>query len=319
MAITATSMRGTAYRVLEGDQDSTSCRLLQRFIIALIVLNGVAVILESNSAIHAQYRGLFAAFEIFSVIVFTIEYLGRVWASTEDSRYAHLPPWRAQLKYMCSPMALIDLLAIAPFYLSLFIPIDLRYLRFFRLLRLLKLSHYFDGLKIFTEVIRREASAISGALLTMLILIIVSACLMFTVETAARPGHFESIIEAIWWAVVTLTTVGYGDVTPITFGGKLLAIAIMLLGIGTMALPAGILAARFSEELQIRREYLKMQVAEALSDGVLDAGERQAIDALQEKLGVSKEVLERMLQGQQEAQSQHNFCPHCGERLRQAP
>ncbi|GAB5452979.1 MAG: ion transporter [Halioglobus sp.] len=315
MATAANSVRVTAYRFLEGDFDSQACRFVQRFIIALILLNGVAVILESNAAIHDSYRTLFYAFELFSVLIFTLEYLARVWCSTENSQYAGLPRWRAQLRYMCTPMALIDLLAIAPFYLSLFIPIDLRYLRFFRLLRLLKLSHYFDGLKIFSEVIRREASAISGALLTMLILIIVSACLMFTVETAAKPGHFDSIIEAIWWSVVTLTTVGYGDITPITFAGKLLAIAIMLLGIGTMALPAGILAARFSEELQIRREYLKIQVQDALRDGVLDADEQEALNTLQHKLGVSREVMDRLIQGYREVNASSNFCPHCGERL----
>ena len=138
---------------------------------------------------------------------------------------------------------------------------------------------------------------------------------MFTVETAAKPGHFDSILEAIWWSVVTLTTVGYGDITPITFGGKLLAIAIMLLGIGTMALPAGILAARFSEELQIRREYLREEVQEALSDGVLDVNERAAIDSLQQKLGVSRSVMERLIVEHQRAARRCSYCPSCGEKL----
>ncbi|NND66428.1 MAG: ion transporter [Halioglobus sp.] len=311
----ADSIRLSAFRFLEGDRESTRCRAFQSFIVALIVLNGVAVILESNQSIHGAYSRQFYAFEIFSVIIFTVEYLSRVWACTENDRFSGLPGWRARLSYIFSPMALIDLLAIAPFYLSLFIAIDLRYLRFFRLLRLLKLSHYFDGLKIFSEVIKGEASAISSALLTMLILIIVSACLMFSVEAAAQPDHFDSIIEAIWWAVVTLTTVGYGDITPITFAGKLLAIAIMLLGIGTMALPAGILAARFSEELQIRREYLRAEVAEMFSDGVLDADERAAIDSMQRKLGVSRSVLERLLAEHRQAAKRCNYCPNCGEKL----
>ena len=134
-------------------------------------------------------------------------------------------------------------------------------------MRLLKLSHYFSGLHVFGAVLKREAAAIAGALLTIIILIVVSACLMFSVENAVRPGHFESIAQAIWWAVVTLTTVGYGDVTPVTFAGKLLAIVIMLLGVGTMALPAGIMAARFTEELQYRREFMRSRVKDALSDG----------------------------------------------------
>jgi voltage-gated potassium channel len=304
------------YQLLEGDPEKgVASRVLRQFIVALIVFNGVAVILESNVALYAAYAPWFAGFEIFSVIVFTLEYLGRLWVAVEDEDRKHLSPWRARLNYACSPMALVDLLAIAPFYLALLIPIDLRYLRFFRLLRLLKLSHYFDGLEIFSAVLKREASSIAAALLTMLILIVVSACLMFSMENAAQPGHFESINEAIWWAVVTLTTVGYGDITPITFGGRLLAIAIMLLGIGTMALPAGILAARFSEELNSRREYLRREVADALRDGVLDEGEKATIARLKRELGLSDEVMDRLMAGQFRRREPYCYCPRCGEQL----
>lgn len=315
LAASTQSVRSRIYHILEGrGAGGESYLLIQRFIIALIVLNVVAVIAESNRDLYEAYSEFFHAFELFSVIIFSAEYLCRVWVACDQQRFAHMGAGRARLSYMLTPMALIDLFAIAPFYLSLFIPIDLRYLRFFRLLRLLKLSHYFDGLKIFSEVLSREASAIGGALLTMMILIIISACLMFTVENAAQPGHFESITEAIWWAVVTLTTVGYGDITPITFAGKLLAIAIMLMGIGTMALPAGILAARFSEELQLRREYMAQQVAEALSDGLLDSSERDALATLQKKLGLSTEVFDRLVKTQQ-LRAQRTFCHHCGEKL----
>lgn len=308
--------RGTVYGLLEGHKDGGECsRLIRNLIIVLIVLNGLAVVLESNNLFYALYREWFDAFELFSVTVFTIEYLARVWVSVDKQCFTHLPAWRARLAFIMSPMALVDLLAVAPFYLSLLIPIDLRYLRFFRLLRLLKFSHYFDGLQVFSTVLRREASAIAGALLTMLILIIISACLMFTVENAARPGHFDSITEAIWWAVVTLTTVGYGDITPITFGGKLLGIVIMLLGVGTMALPAGILAARFTEELQSRREFINRRVLQALRDGVLDPEERDSIKQLQQDLGLSCEVVERIVAQQREISRRHHYCPHCGEQL----
>lgn len=308
--------RGTAYGLLEGHKEGGECsRLIRGVIISLIVLNGVAVVMESNHVLYAHYREWFNAFELFSVTIFTVEYLARIWVSADKQCYAHKSTWSARLAYIMTPMALVDLLAVAPFYLSMLIPIDLRYLRFFRLLRLLKFSHYFDGLQVFSTVLRREASAIAGALLTMLTLIIISACLMFTVENAASPGHFESITEAIWWAVVTLTTVGYGDITPITFGGKLLGIVIMLLGVGTMALPAGILAARFTEELQSRRELINRRVLEALRDGILDPDERASIEKLQQELGLSAEVLERIVTHQQEVASRHQFCPHCGERL----
>ncbi len=310
------SWRHTFYGLLEGHNDIGDCsRLIRGLIVALIMLNGAAVIMESNQNLYLPYRGWFDAFELFSVAIFSLEYLGRVWVSAEKKCYVHLPDWRARLRFMLSPMALVDLLAVAPFYLSLLVSIDLRYLRFFRLMRLLKLSHYFDGLQVFASVLRREGSAIAGAMLTMMTLIIISACLMFTVENAASPGHFESITEAIWWAVVTLTTVGYGDITPITFGGKLLGIAIMLLGVGTMALPAGILAARFTEELQNRREIMNQRVIDAMRDGMLDADEQEAIDKLQKDLGLSREVVERIVEQEKRQSKSSRFCPHCGEHV----
>ena len=309
-------LRQVAYGVLEGRAENYPCsRLFSRFLVLLIVLNGLAVVMESNPAIRGQYLELFGAFEFFSVLIFSVEYVTRLWVAAEKPIYAGMAAWRARLKYAFSPMALVDFLAIAPFYLALLIPIDLRYLRLFRLLRLLKLSHYFDGLQVFGAVLRREAGAIAGALLIMLILIVISACLMFTVENAARPGHFDSIAQAIWWAVVTLTTVGYGDITPVTFGGKLLGIAIMLLGVGTMALPAGIMAARFSEELQNRREMLRGRVRDALQDGVLDAGEETALKALREELGLSEEDLQRLVTVQRELLTHHKYCPNCGEEV----
>jgi len=316
MSGTTHTRRSEIYNLLEGHKDGADCsRLIRGGIIALIILNGVAVIMESNRVLFGLYQEWFLAFELFSVTIFSIEYLARVWVSADQEKFAELPAWRARLAYIVSPMALVDFLAVAPFYLSLLVPIDLRFLRFFRLLRLLKLSHYFDGLQVFSVVLQREASAIAGALLTMLTLIVISACLMFTVENAASPGHFDSIAEAIWWAVVTLTTVGYGDITPITFGGKLLGMVIMLLGVGTMALPAGILAARFTEELQSRREFVNRRVIDALRDGVLDADECAAIEALQQDLGLSREVVERIIASQRKIAAQSQYCPHCGEQL----
>ncbi len=308
--------RHVAYGVLEGRADNYPCsRLFSNLLVVLITGNGIAVVLESNVLLRDSYLEFFVAFELFSVIIFSIEYVTRLWAATEKPQYAGLSPLRARLRYTFSPMALVDLLAIAPFYLALLIPIDLRYLRLFRLLRLLKLSHYFDGLHVFGSVLRREGGAIAGALMIMIVLIVISACLMFTVENAAQPGHFENIAQAIWWAVVTLTTVGYGDITPVTYGGKLLAIVIMLLGVGTMALPAGILAARFSEELQSRREMLRGRVQDALEDGVLENWEHSALDELREELGLSDDDLRRLVATQQREMHRHNFCPHCGESL----
>jgi len=313
----AATARGRTYSVVEvaAGNGSLESRVFSGFVVSLIVLNVIAVILESNRYLYTSYAPQFAVFEIFSVAIFTFEYLARIWVAPEYPALRGLSAWRARLKYSTKPMALIDLLAIAPFYLALIVPIDLRYLRLFRLLRLLKLSHYFDGLQMFLTVLGREIGAIAGALMTLLVLIIISACLMFSIENTAQPGQFDSVAQAIWWSVVTLTTVGYGDITPVTFLGKLVAMIIMLLGICTMALPAGILAAKFTEELQLRRELMNSRVHEALRDGVLDEQELQGIVELQQKLRLPPEMVDRLVSLNAAAAHTCNFCPHCGERL----
>jgi len=314
----ATSRR-RAFAWLEGGAEgSASSRFFAGFVVGLIVLNVLAVILESNQSLHEQFALYFRSFEIFSVIVFTAEYFARLWIAPEYPKLRALPGWKARLRYATKPMALIDLLAIAPFYLALIFAIDLRYLRLFRLLRFLKLSHYFDGLSMFLTVLGRELGAIAGAILTLIVLIIISACLMFSIENTAQPGQFDSVSQAIWWSVVTLTTVGYGDITPVTFLGKLVAMIIMLLGVCTMALPAGILAAKFTEELQSRREYMNMKVDEAFRDGILDAGEQADLSDLQAKLNLPPEVFERLLASHLRARQLAKYCPHCGENLRQS-
>jgi voltage-gated potassium channel len=313
------TIRCRLYALIEvaAGQGGMASRIFSGFVVSLIVLNVLAVVLESNQSLYASFAPYFAAFEIFSVVVFTGEYVARVWVAPEYPALRAMPAWQARLRYVSKPMALIDLLAIAPFYLALFIPIDLRYLRLFRLLRLLKLSHYFDGLHMFIKVLSRELGAIAGALLTLIVLVIISACLMFSIENAAQPGQFDSVMQAIWWSVVTLTTVGYGDITPVTFLGKLVAMIIMLLGICTMALPAGILAAKFTEELQLRRELMNSRVHAALRDGVLDQTELRSIVELQEKLQLPAEVVQHLVALNKQARYSHKFCPHCGEQLAQ--
>ncbi|MEE4185494.1 MAG: ion transporter [Gammaproteobacteria bacterium] len=316
-APTTATARGRMFALVEvaAGHGGLASRLFSGFVVGLIILNVLAVILESNRSLYDDFAQYFSAFEIFSVAVFTVEYFARVWVAPEYPALRGMSAWRARLRYISKPMALIDLLAIAPFYLALVVPIDLRYLRLFRLLRLLKLSHYFDGLHMFVKVLGRELGAIAGALMTLVVLIIISACLMFSIENSAQPGQFDSVMQAIWWSVVTLTTVGYGDITPVTFLGKLVAMIIMLLGICTMALPAGILAAKFTEELQLRRELMNSRVHEALRDGVLDDNDLRSIVDLQEKLRLPPEVVQQLVALNTQARYVNNFCPHCGERL----
>ena len=307
--------RPNLYRLLEHHTgDYIPAIWLNRFFIVLILLNVTAVILDSIPSVYAEYHGHFLIFETVSVAIFTLEYLGRIYIAPEAENPEKLSDFRMRLKYMLSPMGIIDLLAILPFFLHAYTALDLRMLRIIRLLRLLKLSHYFRGLNFFITVLKKEMMSIGSAVFTMLVLVLLSASLMYFLEHKAQPEAFASIPDAIWWAVVTMTTVGYGDVTPITLGGKLLAIFIMLMGVGIVALPAGILAARFGDELQSRKNQLTAHVIQALKDGHLSDLEQHELNILREKLEISEDELQRIIEAES-VKTSEEVCPHCHKPL----
>jgi voltage-gated potassium channel len=304
------------YRLVEsGFSGGRASWWIAAALVTLILLNALAVILASDPAHLSRFDPAFQAFELFSIAVFTVEYLLRAWIAPDNPRYHGRPAWQARLRYLCSPVAVTDLIAILPAYLGLMLTIDLRYLRLLRLLRLLKLTHYFRGLGIFVTVIQSEARTLLSGLFTMLILVVVAASLMYGIEHVAQPEGFGSIGESLWWAVVTMTTVGYGDVTPVTPLGRFLAAVIMLLGVGFVALPAGILAARFAEELQARRDQLAAKMDLAMSDGSVNPTELAEITALGGELGVPGETLERMLRTESLRHLIVPTCPHCGKKI----
>jgi voltage-gated potassium channel len=310
------NIRSYLYNLFEGKLIySTLGKWLNRFFVVLILLNVIAVLLDSEPQLHEQYYVYFINFEYFSVFIFTIEYVIRIFIAADKDNPENFAPYQLRLKYIFSPIGIIDLLTILPFYLSVFTQVDLRFLRLFRILRLLKLSHYFRGLNLFMTVIRKEASSISSAIFTMFVLVIISAGLMYNLEHHAQPDVFSSIPAAIWWAVVTMTTVGYGDVTPITFAGKILAIFIMLLGVGIVALPAAMLAARFGDELQSRKKQLTAHVIQALSDGHVSELEKQDLKSLCDKLEISEEELHLIIDAQTIQTSVKTTCPHCNKNI----
>ncbi|QIL78137.1 ion transporter [Hymenobacter sp. HDW8] len=221
-------------------------RVFDGVILGLVLLNGAAVVLGSVKSLSTAYRPFFVGLEIVSVYAFTIEYGLRVWSSVEDRRFRD--PVRGRLRFMCTPMALIDLLAILPFYLSL-AGVDLRILRLLRLFRLLKVARYVRALDVIGQVVRRKRPELLVTTGLIGLLLVLVSSLMYYVESAAQPDKFGSIPETMWWGVATLTTVGYGDVYPITVAGKVLSSVIAVLGLGLFALPTGILAAGFSEQL----------------------------------------------------------------------
>jgi voltage-gated potassium channel len=229
-------------------------RYLNVFLMGLIFINVLAVILETEEALFLRYKNYFHWFEVISVIVFTIEYFLRLWSWTENEHYRH--PVFGRLRFVFTPMALIDLLAILPFYLPMFIPFDLRFLRglrLFRIFRLLKVSRYVKSLRTIKNVFIEKKEELLITVFSVLIMLVFSSSLMYFVEREAQPNKFTSIPAAMWWGIATLTTIGYGDIYPITVLGRFLGSIIAILGIGLFALPAGILASGFAAEIYEKR------------------------------------------------------------------
>lgn len=237
--------------------DSHWDRIINIFIIVLIVLNVTAVMLETVPAFvdTTEKERFFHTFDLVSVIIFTVEYILRVWSSNHDPKYKH--SIHGRLKYMISPAALIDLLAILPFYIHVFVGLDLRILRILRLMRffrLFRLTAYTKATKLVTNVFKSRFSELMLAFILTSFLIVIASCLVYFVEHPKQPDQFTSIPDTIWWAVVTLTTVGYGDMVPITVLGKVFTIMILLAGVALLALPAGIITSGFLEEMRKSRK-----------------------------------------------------------------
>ncbi|MCK5575963.1 MAG: ion transporter [Sphingomonadales bacterium] len=250
------SIRRRFYDVLEmgvfGDRVGM---IFDRFMIALILLNAFAVAAETVSELYLQYKTLFDTFEIFSLSVFVFEYVTRIWVSVEVIPENETPRWKQRLKYMLTPFAIIDLLAIMPFHLFSAAAFDLRFLRLFRLLRLLKLMRYSPALISLGRVIYEERRALIAALIIMMGMLFFAASMAYFIEHDAQPDVFANIPQALWWAVATLTTVGYGDVVPITVFGKILGGTMMIFGLAFYAIPIGIVASAFSSEIH-RRDFV---------------------------------------------------------------
>ncbi len=245
------SVRSRVFNVLTVAVDGGArSRAFDQFLLALILLNVAAVIAESVEPIGTRYRDAFRFFEIFSVIIFSCEYALRLWACVEDPRYSGAV--RGRLRYALSPLALIDLLAILPFYLS-FVTTDLRILRIlrvFRLLRMAKIARYSQTLQIFGRVLVATRMQLLLTLILMCVLLLLSSSLMYAVELQAQPRAFSSIPAAMWWAIATLTTVGYGDIYPVTVWGKIFGSLVSVFGIAMFALPTAVLGAAFLDEIR---------------------------------------------------------------------
>jgi len=234
--------------------ESKADKFVNAFIITLIVLNVLAVMIETIESVHNKYKLYFEWFDRISVYIFTIEYVLRVWSCTHDPRYKG--SIKGRIKYILTPGALIDLLAFSPYYI--FPRLDFRELRILRLMRffrLFRLTAYTKSAQMIFNVFKSRLNELVLSFIMVVFLIIIASCLLYFAEHNAQPEDFSSIPATIWWAVVTLTTTGYGDMAPITTIGKILAGMIMLTGVALFALPAGIITVGFLEEFRFAKKY----------------------------------------------------------------
>ncbi len=297
-----------------GDRAS---RRVDTALISLIALNVLATVVESLPAVGGALGESFYRFEVLSVAVFGVEYLARLWSVVEGEDPRYRSPVLGRLRYSVSAIALIDLLAILPFFLAGLFAIDLRFLRVLRILRIFKLSHYFSALEILLEVVRVERHAFGAAFFLLGVGVLFASSGIYLFEHEAQPEAFGSIPAAMWWAVVTLTTVGYGDVSPVTAAGKMFGASITVMGIGMVALPTGILASGFSREVDRRKRVYVAQLHQALEDGVIDARERRQLEGLRHDLGLTAEDVRGMTTQRRRTDPGRGTgkCPHCGEAL----
>lgn len=291
------SLRARVHQILDGDPATASplAQIVHATIMVMILVSVIVIIVESDAAIYEAEKDFFTLFEGISVAFFTLEFLLRLWARGAAYSSENGGPRRGRFEYLTSFYGLIDLLAIAPFYLSFLFPgLDLRILRLLRLLRLLKISRYNSALEDLVRAIMDERRSFVATLYILCIAITLSSTLMYFVEGSVQPEKLGSIPLAMYWSLITLTTVGYGDVSPVTPAGKLLSTVTALLGVSTVAMFTGIIASSFSNRVARRRMIFERELKHAYQDGVLTEQEDALLNEMINRFDLSDEEVEEM-------------------------
>ncbi|RPH06822.1 MAG: ion transporter [Alphaproteobacteria bacterium TMED194] len=287
------SLRKRIWEILEkGNSNDKVSFYTDIFLIALIVFNIIAVLLETVESIYSNYALEFVIFERFSTIVFLVEYILRIWVCVEEKIKNNKLITR--LKYASTWPAIIDLLAVLSGLLPMIFEVDLRILRALRMLRLLKFSRYFKVMNLLLGVLKEEKQSFLAAMFLLTIAMLIASTGIYIFEKDAQPDKFSSIPEAMWWAIATLTTIGYGDVTPVTGMGKFFGAIIAIIGIGVVALPSGILASGFTDQLKRRQAQYENELSKALQDGVISSSERNKLTKIARDMNLSEEQIKTM-------------------------
>jgi len=250
------TLRRRVYEILEGVHEGDRlAEVFDRLLILLIVLNVVAFIAETVPSLEQAYRYWFELFETVSVAIFTLEYALRIWSAVEAPYLKRVSPLQARLYWVRRPYLIVDLIAILPFYLQGFIGLDLRLVRVLRIMRLLRLTRYSPAMHTLVRVIYGERRALIAAGYLLAAAVIFAATGIYYLESDAQPDKFGSVPESTWWAIATLTTVGYGDVVPVTVWGKVFGSIVMVSGLCILALPVAIISSGFAQEVG-RRDFV---------------------------------------------------------------
>ncbi len=278
----------------DNDHHSNYCDM---FMGILIVANLIAIVLESVPYFFQRYETQFYVFEAFSVAIFTIEYVLRLWSFSAKCQVSSKEtPMKSRLRYIFSFLGIIDLISILPFYLQAFIPgLDLLILRVLRLFRIAKLSYYNTAVQDLMSAIYYERRSFGAAFYLLFVAILLSSSIMYLVENQAQPDNFSSIPHSMYWSLITITTVGYGDVVPVTIAGKAIAVMTAIVGVSVFAIMTGIIASAFHNQIEKRRLVFENRIQAALRGGVLAKDSAVALDKLRNDLGLSEKYSEVLL------------------------
>ncbi len=246
------------YEILEkSDPNDITGKTVDLFLIILITLNVIAIVLQSVVGLSVKYYGVFRIFEIVSVIIFSVEYILRLWSCNVTNKYDGI--FLGRLKFGLAPLSLVDFFAILPFYLPLVIAVDLRFLRvlrLFRLFRVFKFSRYFEAMNIIGRVFKKKRGELIITLFTVFLLLLIFSGFMFQIESRAQPENFSSIPQAMWWGISAVTPIDFG-LRPVTILGKILSSIVAFLGVGLFALPAGIISSGLAEDIRTKKKKIK--------------------------------------------------------------
>ena len=280
------------FEIMEGEVPDKYSHFVEIFIALLVVANVIGIILESVPEIHEAFLHEFHLFDMFSVAVFSVEFVMRVWSYSEKYVHSGGTAWQGRKEYMFSFYGIIDFVSTVPFYLQLLFPgADLRVLRMFRLMRIFKLSRYNSAFEDMVAAVKAEKDSFSSAVFLLFISCLLFSSLIYIIEGHEQPEVFPSIPAAMHWFVITIIS-GWGNVDPVTFVGTILVIFTQILSIALAAILTGVVATAYTAQVERRQALYEMEVRSVLSDGVVTEEEQAQLKIMQAKLGMSDEQVE---------------------------